>query len=259
MSKKMKLILIIALSLITCLVSAFFLLRYLSGEERRYINYETYTIDPDTILQDLITGKKDVFILQEEFPDTPIGEPVEWRVEDYELITKAFHEFTSGESLVNWKLNGYVFTWDCEYFDKGPQQAYFVYFKVEKTRGRKSRFVSNVIINPRWNIVGGGLLEYYPRLDHWGAIDTTKSISEEDTLNIAEINGGNQFRVSVDNQCEIRAAYFPGASMGYKGWEVDYSNSSLGLEEIYHIDPKTGELVDIHYIDSKDGEVEVEK
>jgi hypothetical protein len=47
--------------------------------------------------------------------------------------------------------------------------------------------------------------------------------------------------------------------MGYKGWEVDYSNRSLGLEEIYHIDPKTGELVDIHHIDSKDGEVEDNK
>jgi len=227
-----------------CLGSAYLFIRFLLGEETRYDGREWYTIDSDTILQDLKAGKSGVFILKEDDSYTSIGEPVEWRVEDYEFIFKVFHELTSGESLDNWQLSYLMFSWDCEHFDKGPQEALFRYVKIEKIRERESRFVSHVLIEPRRNELSGGIIEFYPRYLRWKVADPANMIGVEEALHIAEVNGGSDYRASVDNQCEITASYYPDDNLDYNGWEVSYENDSPGVvDKYYYIDPKTGELV----------------
>jgi hypothetical protein len=75
-------------------------------------------------------------------------------------------------------------------------------------------------------------------------IDTTKAITVDEALNIAEINGGSQFRESVNHECEILVSYYPDDSLDYDGWDVYYFNRSLEVGDTYHIDPKTGKLED---------------
>jgi hypothetical protein len=248
MSKKTRFyILALVLVIFLCYQGTLSLLRWFLSEETRYDGREWYTIHSDTILQDLLTGNPGVFILKEDDSYTSIGEPVEWNVEDYEFIAEVFHELTSGESLDNWQLSGVMFSWDCEHFDKGPQEALLRYIKIEKIRETESRFLSHVFIEPRRNELSGGIIEFYPRVLRWEVADPAKTIGVEEALHIAESNGGSEFRGAVDNHCEITASYYPKdfLDLGYDGWVVDYDNSSPGMEDTYYINPKTGEVEDI--------------
>jgi hypothetical protein len=246
MPKKIILVILALLLMIfLCYQGALSFLRWLFEEEVSYGGPDLYTIDWDTILQDLKAGKTDVFVLQEDYPDIRYGEPVEWSSEDYFFIAKVFHEWTSGETLDNWQLNGLLFSWDCEIFDKGPQNAYIRYIKVEKVRERKSRFLSEVRINPRDKDFFGGQTEHYPRKNRWKVIDTTKAITVDEALNIAERNGGSQFRESLNHECNITVSYFPDSSLSYDGWDVHYFDDIWGDKGYtIHIDPMTGEVED---------------
>jgi hypothetical protein len=247
MSKKTKsCILAFVLVIGICLFSAYRFIRFLMDEEQRISYTQVFAIDSDTILQDLKVGKPGVFVLQDsdKYKPMDLGEPVEWSLEDYKFIAEVFHELTFGESLDDWQLSGLFFSWDCEHFDKGPQEALFRHIKIEKIRERESRFVSEVHIEPRRNVLIGGKIEFYPRYFRWKVVDPAKTIGVEEALQIAEANGGSDFRASVDNVCEVRASYFPENHLAFNGWEVSYENDSPGVvDKYYYIDPKTGEVV----------------
>jgi hypothetical protein len=246
MSKKIILVILALLLMIfICYQGSLVFLRWFFEEEVQYDETNFYTFDSNTLLQDLKAGKTDVFVLQEDYPGTPWGEPVEWSSEDYFFIAEVFHEWTSGETLDNWQLNGLMFSWDCEHFNKGPQYAYIRFIKVEKVRERKSRFESEVRIDPRNNHLLGGQIEHYPRKFRWKVIDTTKAITVDEALNIAEINGGSQFRESVNHECEILVSFFANDTLDYDGWDVHYYVDIWGDEGVtYHIDPMTGKVED---------------
>ncbi len=241
MSKKMKIIFTIALSLIICVVSAYFLLRFIFDEESRdCFKGEEFSINPDMILEDLPKNKTDVFTPQEYMPDEKSLEYVEWKPEDFDLIAEALHEFMWEETLEGWKLTAINFAWDCEHIDKGPQEAHYRYFKVEKLRLKKTRFESSLGILPNWDTVGATMCEYYPVEVRWSEIDLTQlGISAEEALGIAERNGGAETRAAVGNSCQISVLLNP--ALNYDGWHVRYSY--LGTIDEYYIDPVTGEVV----------------
>jgi hypothetical protein len=240
MSKKMKIIFCI-LALFLMIGICFEGIRYfLTEESRDGINGGFYSINPDTIFEDLSQGKTDVFISQEYMPDEKSREYVEWKPTDYDLIAEALHEMMWSETLEGWKMNYMSFEWDCEYIDKGAQEATYTYFKVEKLRERKSRFVSNLFVTPNWNSVSATMWEHYPRVLHWDEINPVKlEISAEEALDIAEKNGGAEYRAAIENSCQIIVS-LP-AKLDYDGWIVSYRY--LDTFDKYYIDAKTGEVV----------------
>jgi len=243
MSKKRRsCILALFLTIGSCLVGTYFLLRYLFTEEGRdFIGAESYSINPDTILEDLSQGKTDVFTPQEELPDEKTREYIQWTLADYDLIAQALHELVWEEPQDEWKMSLIDFDWDCEYIDKGPYMALFRFFKVEKLRERKSRFVSDLYVHPLKDNVYATMWEDYPRLCCWDVIDPAKlGVSAEEALDIAEKNGGAESRTAVENSCQISVVLNP-AWPAYGGWHVRYSH--LGTIDEYYIDPKTGEVV----------------
>jgi hypothetical protein len=243
MSKKEKsCILALFLTIGICLVSGYFLLQYIFTEERRdFIGGESYRIKTDTILEDLSQGKTDVFTPQEDQSNEKTREYVEWTLADYDLIAQALHELVWEEPLDEWKMSLISFDWDCEHIDKGPYLAHFRYFKVEKLRERKSRFVSNLYVTPLDDDIYATMHEDYPRLCCWNVIDPAKmGVSAEEALDIAERNGGAESRTAVGNSCHISVILNP-ANPAYGGWNIRYSY--LGTIDQYYIDPKTGEVV----------------
>jgi len=224
------------------LLSAYYLFYFFFAEEgREYIGAESYRINPDTILEDLSQGKTDVFTPQEDQSDEKTREYVEWTLADYDLIAQALHELVWEDPLDEWKMSLMSFDWDCEHIDKGPQVADYRYFKVEKLRERKSRFVSELFVNPRKDNVYATMKEHYPRLCCWDVINPKKlGVSAVEALAIAEKNGGAESRAAVGNSCHIYVTLNP-ANPAYGGWNIRYSY--LGTIDQYYIDPKTGEVV----------------
>ena len=225
-----------------CIKSTSFLLRFFFEEEGRdFIGGESYSINPDTILEDLSQGKMNVFTPQEDQQDEKTREYVQWTLADYDLIAQALHELVWEEPLDEWKMSLISFNWDCEHIDKGPQVADFRFFKVEKLRERKSRFVSDLFVNPRKDNVYATMYEHYPRLCCWDVIKPKKlGVSADEALDIAEKNGGAETRAVVENSCHIYVTLNP-AWPAYGGWNVRYHY--LGTIDQYYIDPKTGEVV----------------
>jgi hypothetical protein len=126
----------------------------------------------------------------------------------------------------------------CRVIDLGFQNAIFGYFKSVPTQDGSSRLTANLYVDPTENTVS--ILEevYTPELKEWKSINLAQvNINAYDALQIAEANGGNDFRTSVD-YCTILALY--DAEGKYDGWYVAYFNDELSFR--INIDAVSGEF-----------------
>ena len=212
-------------------------------EDTMYWKETAYTIDPDTILDSLAQGKKDVFTLQTATPEAelpPASEPVHWSQSDFYRIAQALHEYVWNESVEEWYLPDMEFGMDCQGAFDGPQYGRFVFYKFVHIREQESRIEHDIYILHQENTVRVFETEYYPRLETWQNIDWAKvKISVTDALQIAERNGGYEARSNENNECKISLALAPGSK--YEGWQVMYTgNNRTRLFDI-HINTLTGE------------------
>ncbi len=210
---------------------------------------EFYAIDPNTLVNDLAQGSKDVFIAQDESPyeaSPTLDEPVQWSPADYFQIAQTLHTLVWGESLDEWKLSAIGYGMDCEYLTNGPQDAFFTYFKLEQFDGYASRLVSILTIEPRRNTVAALKEVYYPHQANQQVIDLAQlKISAADALQIAERNGGYETRMAVENMCGIYIILNTGSFDDMSGWKIEYYPDGINGSDTlayYDIDPLTGEI-----------------
>jgi len=210
------------------------------------VNEGAYIINPDTILEALAQGNKDVFtpIVTTPDPELPaLINTVQWSQADYFHIAEAFHEFFWKESSKNWNLHLMIFSMDCKEINQGPQYAYFQFFVTKDVRENQSRYVHDIYIEPTKNLVSWHEVEYYPNLANWQSIDIANlKISALNAFRIAETRGGNEIRSEFKNNCIITATLAPGSI--YDGWQIGYVGR-VG-EDVEHlldinIDASTGE------------------
>jgi hypothetical protein len=211
---------------------------------------EYYAINPDTIISDLLQSKMDVFTLQDKSPfeaSPTLSKPVRWSENDYFRIAQALHKLAWGESLDTWNLSNMNFGLDCNYYDNGPQDARFTYFKTVKVNDQESRDVSEIIIEPRRASVTVHKSEYYPTSVQWQTIDLKqlKISSLEDVLQIAEINGGISARTAVENACSISLTLAPN-SVSYDGWNISYTGDDRKYIFEIQINQFTGEYMIVY-------------
>ncbi len=202
-----------------------------------------YTFDPDTILESLARGNTNVFTLAISTPEaipSSLGKPVRWSADDFYRIAQAFSRFVWGEPLENWNLRGMDFGLFCSDVGVGLQEAHYLLFQVDKTRGRKSRWVRSIYIDPRLDYVKAYQEEYYPDLQNWETIDWTRIIiSADEALQIAEMKGGYEVRSRDTYDCDIGIIIASGSMSD--GWDVTYYGHYWDVG--YSIDPYTGEVM----------------
>lgn len=201
---------------------------------------EYYAINETTILEFLAQGEKDVFVRQSPFDEThPGNRPVQWSQENYLLVAQTLHEFVWNESLENWNLHRMFFEFECKNLEDGPQNATFVYFKIDQ----ESRFVSELSIKPQENIVSIHMREYQPQRVYWQPVDKANlKISANTALQISEQNGGAEIRNAVKNSCYVLLTLFPD-EIDYSGWQVFYTSETGGKRlASFYLNPLTGNL-----------------
>ncbi len=216
-------------------------------ERRTSIEIEFYAIDPNTLINDLAQGGKDVFVAQDESPyeaSPTFGEPVQWSPADYFQIAQALHTLVWGESLDEWNLRVISYNMDCGYLTNGPQDAVFAYCRLEQLGGDETRWVSKLSIEPRRNTVAALKEEYYPHQANQQALDLSQlKISAADALEIAERNGGYETRMAVENMCGIYIIL--NTDSLNDDWKVRYYPDVINDSDTlayYDIDPLTGEI-----------------
>jgi hypothetical protein len=205
----------------------------------------SYGINPRIILDELSQGQVDVFKPQAATPDSRTTQPynsVQWRQLDYLHIAQVLHYYVWKEPLQEWKLDSIVFSLLCSEAVDGPQRGGFLFFKVlSNVENQPYRITHDISISPNENSVKWTEIEYSSELSYTRMIDLSQvKIPVEEALKIAERNGGQNARISVQNKCDIFLALAPGSIDD--GWQVGYSMTDNKELFTIYIDPAIGKF-----------------
>jgi hypothetical protein len=203
-----------------------------------YSNKGIYQFDPESILTSLDRGKTDVFtpLLEDlDLVEEPTDVPISWKQADFLKIASALGQsvWEDPMDLEDWNVYSVSFSGDCEN-DMGFNLSSITYFKMVEKNYYTTRFI-NVIAYlgvVKW---GSDATYSRPIIDRWDSVDLAGSnISADDAQQIAEDNGGKEFRSQVDNICSFRVGS-PYFNKNGK-WRLSY-----GSDFNMYIDFYTGE------------------
>jgi hypothetical protein len=219
------------------------------GEEEQQTNLFSlyYTIEPTSLLESLQRGKV-AFTPMSQRPELlPFDQQVtvNWHLADYFYIANALYEGVLGKTLQGWQLSGMDFRLACSRVQNGFQNGRFRFFNVVKDGDQESRLERFIDIDPRHNFVHVSETKYSPNLIDWKSIDMAQlKISADQALQIAESNGGEEKRASVNNACNISLLLTLDRTDTWH-WRVYYARSddrTLFFDIL--IDPYTGEITE---------------
>ncbi len=198
---------------------------------------ESYSFDAPTIVSSLSAGKQNVFRLEVATPDSSFSSqlgPTPWKQADYLKVTNAFYEEVLKDTLASWDFDEFTFLATCVDASYGPQIARFHLFKINQNGGEDSRFEHFIYIEPQKGRLDLVKTEYHPNIHSPTALDLNRAmIPAESALKTAEGNGGQVFRQSVNNLCNISIQKFE------NDWLVQYSSDNSAFK--VQIDDQTGD------------------
>jgi hypothetical protein len=220
-------------------------------ETKTNLFFHYYSIEPESLLAELNTGKVDVFSpIAEEPPSVPPEKQLSvlWTQDDYFRVVNALFQFARDDTLHSgWQLEDMHFSSDCE--DNGFYNGNFHFFKVLKTDERESRIERIINIDPPNKVILITENEYYPILTNWSGITLDETLlSADEALPKAENAGGKEKRLSVQNACYI--SLLLNQDVGFWNndwwWWAHYSRTDDEgrLTTLFSVDinPYTGEI-----------------
>jgi hypothetical protein len=164
----------------------------------------TYKINPETILESLKHGEKDIFEFIPPRPDEDIVQifpagSFAWNQEDYLLIANALHQIVWQESLEGWQiiLARYEVQ-QCQDMKEGFDTALYYFYKPKEDQ----YVVHGLWITPIYGEVDVNE-NYYSYTGDWKSVELEKlQVSNAgNALLIAEQNGGTQARATSQKGC----------------------------------------------------------
>jgi hypothetical protein len=205
------------------------------GEYYEFAKDGVYYFNPTTILDSMANNPGPYFYSEPQFKES-LEIFQEYISEDeYLKIMNAFHQETWGENIQNYRIRGLGFTTDCINFNTGFNESFIRLYKVNNDK--KQKFVHHILIlfsegKVLWSeTVFSGELEYW----NYFQLDDL-NISAEESIKIAEDNGGKKFWVAMIDECVLQTILSTGSY--YSGWDVNYS----GEYEII-INPQNGKVL----------------
>lgn len=191
--------------------------------------YTYYQIDPDTILEDIAIGNKDVFVELESEPDyedtTSLSGTIQWNQDDYMTIAKTHHQYLTGEKVgEDWKIygSGSFSISRCRDNMQGFDRARFIFYKTTS----ETFPVTFMDIEPLEKTIRSSYTSYVrsdyvftnPDLCFDEAEVYDGKVTADDALQIAESSGGKEMRQQLSNDdCSITINHY-----GSEYWHVDY-------------------------------------
>src|SRR6266508_4981118 len=210
---------IASLILVSCQTLSFKNEEWIRGDETYYL------INSDTILDDITSGKTNIFSQQTVTPQPPLSQSlrtVQWTQKDYLSIAETLHESVWNAPIADWNLRYVLFAMNCEDLSKGPQSAYFILYKVVEKNQQKTRFEHKIYVDPSNNSVSWSEDEYRPSLVTQHPIELSKhAVSITEALQIAEENGGQTARTEEANQCKVSGELINSSD----NWRVSYTKT----------------------------------
>lgn len=214
-------------------------------EEQTNLFSQYYTIEPSSLLEALQHGEVAFTPVSQRPELLPFDQQtiVNWQQANYFFIANALYEDVLGKTLQGWQLSGMDFRLACSQIQNGAQNGRFRFFSVVEDSGQETRLERFIDIDPSHNFVHVSETKYSPKLIDLKSIDLTQiKISADRALQIAESNGGEEKRASVNNACNISMLLTLDRTDRWQ-WRVYYARSddrTLFFDIL--IDPYTGEI-----------------
>lgn len=204
-----------------------------------------YTANPETILDELSNQDFSSLVLVDEADHSESWEPVDWSTDDFIFAANMLHQLVWEESTDTWKMSGISFEYDCQSIENGPWDAMVQYHKFVRTRSRLyfSGLSSVITIDSKYGYFITDTKEFYPTSKIFGIggfVYSDLEVTPEEALQIAEEQGGEDFRESVNNMCTIDVDYLP-STYSKNNWRIIYKNGDERLN--FLINPKNGEVI----------------
>ncbi|MBV6451514.1 MAG: hypothetical protein MHPDNHAH_02258 [Anaerolineales bacterium] len=191
----------------------------------KYPQSGQYYINPETILVALAHGEKKVFTPVLTMPEvhiTPLAEGSSylWQFSDYIVVASALQQQIWSEDMQDWSLFSMRFYVDCQGKPNGFSIGDFVFYKEITMQEEKSYSYREILIRPLYGDISWGAEAVYPRPSSgWKKVELeTVKVDADEALDIAEKNGGEDFRLSLNNDCQVSLTY--NENFEYKGWVV---------------------------------------
>lgn len=211
-----------------------------------YQDTGNYRINPETILEALDQGKTNIFtpiLTASEAENTPNSVGLyPWKQSDYLKVASALRQFIWKDNLENWRLYSMYFYRGCQDNPIGFDSGEMTYFKAR--HGLFSYTTRVIDIYPSGGEVSWGGGANFPRsLSGWTSLNLESlTVTADNALQIAEENGGKEFRLKVENACTIDVFINPNPdSSNDEDWIVYYNNMGYSVFEM-HINPYTSEI-----------------
>lgn len=147
-----------------------------------------------------------------------------WKYDDYLKLANVIQRQTWGDDAnLEWNLLSMSFSADCEDPLAGFSTTDLYYFRLITIDGKSKYAVRGLLIRPLYGdiIAGSGSNYPHPLSDDWKSIDLSKfKITSDRALQIAEKNGGKNFRVAGKNNCYVNLY------IGSEGWNIIYTSTN---------------------------------
>jgi hypothetical protein len=205
----------------------------LENQTEGWLDGDTYLINSKTILEAVKNGDTNVFTLQTEMPEDEVKTalPVQWNQADFIKVFTTFQQTFLNTTAADQKIRSMNFELDdCKDINFGPQKAriYTYMLKSGIFVWPPFRVVSySYSIDPSYNYIhwhGQSYDQYVlDALKQDAFLDLANiKISAEEALRIAELNGGRDARLAVDDQCSIDIELDANSNNG--NWLVTYNS-----------------------------------
>jgi hypothetical protein len=208
---------------------------------------ESFAINSKNILGDLQKGKIDAFTqLPKGVLPTYSNARVEWKQSDFLYIAQALHEHVWNDTLDGWQIEYMRFNLKCVDISSSFQKLYITFFKSQESSKGSSRLTRTFYIQGDENLIEIDEVEYKPEIYKWLSIDMANvKIPVGEALQIAEQNGGEQFRKETGNNCYINAVIDQHEN---EKWLISYSSGSEDQEKSFkvEINTLTGDYNKVH-------------
>lgn len=187
-----------------------------------------YTFDPESILTLVAQDDPDAFEMQSDGFEPVLTVPevtVEWSQTDYLQIAGALHEKITNESITDKRLHFLNFGAECKKVEEGPQQAVFELYEIEHSFFKRNGNRVTINIDP----ITGSIWFQTERIPsseikgYLSSIDLSNlTILASNAFQIAEMNGGRDARLEIQNDCLVSAILAPDGAA--PDWKIRYFN-----------------------------------
>ena len=204
-----------------------------------FSNTGNYRINPSNILLNINDGNTNIFEYTDAIPAVDINNSTPlfvWTQSDYLKVITALHQFVWKEDVDGWNVAGLMFYRTCRNTPVGFESGDVVYYKYN-TEEKVYTFHEITISQNRMLASWGGGDGFISPLFGWKNVELTKlTITADEALQIAEDNGGREFRLKVKNKCDITLILKPNSDYG-NHWLAYYDTENVDNSFEFFIDP----------------------